>query len=125
MSIFNRFFDNRLNRLSKNRFFFRFSKIRFRIIDHPKIEKSILNSITPLSHYHCKSQGCMVQIDICAQGLFYTKFNFEQLSFEPFFEKIRIFGSISPKWNVICSFNNKYNNHDHINLSRTLVPLGG
>ncbi len=29
MSIFNRFFDDRLNRLSKNRFFFRFSVIRF------------------------------------------------------------------------------------------------
>ncbi len=45
MSIFNRFFDNRLNRTSKNRFFLQFSKIRFWLIDHTKIiEKSILNS---------------------------------------------------------------------------------
>ncbi len=66
MSTFNRFFDNRLNRLSENRlnrlsknrlnrlsenrlnrlsekrFFILFSEIRFRSIDHIKIEKSIL-----------------------------------------------------------------------------------
>ncbi len=90
MSIFNRLIG------SQKIDFFRFSEIRFRYIDHAKIEKSILNSITPLSRYHCKSQECKVQIDICAQGLFYTKFKFEQLSFEALFEKIRIFGSIGP-----------------------------
>ncbi len=42
MSIFKRFFDNRLNRLSENQFFFLFSKIRFQLIDHIKIEKLIL-----------------------------------------------------------------------------------
>ncbi len=41
ISIFNQFFNNWL---SKNQFFLRFSKIRFRLIDHTKIEKSILNS---------------------------------------------------------------------------------
>ncbi len=95
MSIFNWFFDDRLNRLSKNRFF-RFSEIWFWFINHAKIEKLILNSITPLSRYHYKSQECKVQTDICTQGLFYLKFSFEQLSFEPFFEKVRIFVSIEP-----------------------------
>ncbi len=40
MSIFNRFFDDRLNSVSKDRF----SKVRFRLIDHTEIKKSILNS---------------------------------------------------------------------------------
>ncbi len=42
MLIFNRFFDNRLNRLSENQLFFWFSKIWFRSVDHIKIKKSIL-----------------------------------------------------------------------------------
>ncbi len=44
MLIFNRFFDNRLNRSSKNQFFLWFPKIWFRSIDHTEVEKSILNS---------------------------------------------------------------------------------
>ncbi len=44
MVIFNRFFDSWLNRLSKNQFFFRFSKIRFRSIGQIKIKKLILTT---------------------------------------------------------------------------------
>ncbi len=90
MLIFNRFFDDRLNRLSKI-FFFRFSEIRFWFIDHAKIEKLILNSITPLSGYQCKSQECKVQIDICAQETFLYEIQFWSLSFEPFFWKSTYF----------------------------------
>ncbi len=37
------------------------------------------------------------EIDICAPGLFCTKFNFEQLLFKPFFEATCIFGSVEPQ----------------------------
>ncbi len=33
------------------------------------------------------------EIDICTRGLFCTKFNFQQLLFEPFFDVVHIFGS--------------------------------
>ncbi len=79
MSIFNSFFDNIISRLKKS--IFSPFLIRFRSIDHTEIEKSILNS----------------------SRTFLYKFNFEQLSFEPFFEVMRIFGR-SPTLNVICSF---------------------
>ncbi len=35
--------------------------------------------------------------DICARRLFCTKFNSEQLLFKPFFDVMRIFGSIEPQ----------------------------
>ncbi len=40
-----------------------------------------------------------------------------------FLKKYVFLVALSPKWNVICSFNNKYNNH--INLLRPLAPLCG
>ncbi len=40
----------------------------------------------------------VVEINMCARrGQFYKKFNFEQLLFEPFFDVMRIFGSIEPQ----------------------------
>ncbi len=36
-------------------------------------------------------------IEICACGLFRTKFNSEQLLFEAFFDVMRIFGSVEPE----------------------------
>ncbi len=47
------------------------------------------------------------KVDISALGLFGTKSHFEQLPFEAFLEKKNVFlVASSPKWNVICSFNN-------------------
>ncbi len=40
MSIFNRFFDDRLNRVSKNQFFLQFSEIQFRLIAHKRFGKN-------------------------------------------------------------------------------------
>ncbi len=37
------------------------------------------------------------EIDICARGLFCTKFNSEQLLFEAFFDVMCIFGSVAPQ----------------------------
>ncbi len=76
MWIFNRFFDNRLNRLSKNQFFFDFLKFDF---DCLIILKSKNRFLTPLLPYHV----------ITARAK-------SALSFEAFFEKVRIFGSIEP-----------------------------
>ncbi len=36
------------------------------------------------------------EIDKCAHGLFATKFNYEQLSLEVFFDVMRIFGFVRP-----------------------------
>ncbi len=41
------------------------------------------------------------QIDICARGLFCTKFNFEQLLFKAFFYAMRIFGIVERQTNLI------------------------
>ncbi len=49
MSIFNRFFDDRLNRLSKNQFFFDFLKFNF---DLSIALKSKNRFLTPLLPYH-------------------------------------------------------------------------
>ncbi len=75
MSIFNRFFDDRLNRVSKNRFFLT-TFWNLISIDHSYWNRKINPKPPP--------------------GLFYTKFNFEQLSFEPFFKIMCIFGSVEP-----------------------------
>ncbi len=44
------------------------------------------------------------EIDKSARGLFYTKFNSEQLLFEPFFDRMRIFGIVKPKIECIFPF---------------------
>ncbi len=105
--------------------FFRFSKIRIRLSDHIEIKKLVLYSITPLSRYHCKSQECKVQTDIRTQGLFYTKFNFDHFHLNLFLKKYVFLVASSTKWNDIGSFNNKYNNPNHINLLRALTLLCG
>ncbi len=46
--------------------------------------------------------------DICADGLFCMKFNFEQLLFKPFFDVIRTFGASSPKLNLLPLFIHYY-----------------
>ncbi len=74
MLIFNRFFDDRLNRVSKNRFFYYFLKFDF---DWSIILKSKNRFLIP---HKC----------------FGTKFNFKQLSFDAFFEIMRTFGSNEP-----------------------------
>ncbi len=42
-----------------------------------------------------------------------------------FLKKYVFLVASNPKWNVICGFNNKYNNHNYINFSRALAPLCG
>ncbi len=44
------------------------------------------------------------EIDICARGLFGTKFNFKQLLFKAFFEVMHIFGGIEPQTEYTFSF---------------------
>ncbi len=64
MSIFNRFFDNRLNRLSKNRFFNDFLKFDF---DRSIILKSKNRSLTPssVSHSSCNcDQGTVTLVTV-------------------------------------------------------------
>ncbi len=46
-----------------------------------------------LSSFLTPLQG---EIDICAQRLFCTKLNSEQLLFEAFLDMMRIFGSVEP-----------------------------
>ncbi len=57
------------------------------------------------------------EIDICARILFWTKFNFDQLLFEAFFDAMRIFGSVQPK--------SKYRHYytAHISNSADGAPL--
>ncbi len=74
MSIFNRFFDDRLNRVSQNWFFYDFLKFNF---DWSIVLKSKNRSLIPHKRFG-------------------TKFNFEQLSFDAFFEIMLIFGSVEP-----------------------------
>ncbi len=66
----------------------------------PRIECNLLfpfriifptcQSFKPLAPFQWK-------IDISARGLFWTKFNSEQLLFETFFDAMRIFGSVQPR----------------------------
>ncbi len=63
------------------------------------------------------------EIDICADGLFRMKFNFEQLLFKAFFDATRIFGSVEPQTEFTSPFLHMiiFQKWEYFD---TLVPLG-
>ncbi len=85
----------------------------------PEVQKFYLDmnssSLAPL----CR------EIDICARGLFSMKFNFEQVLFEPFFDVMRIFGSVQPKGecNLLFQYNVMFQPYHSFKLSSS--TLGG
>ncbi len=69
----------------------------FLAVFSPKLNVlSLLSTI--LYFYHINLSGPLSPLweeDICARGLFCTKFNYEQFLFEAFLD-MRIFGSVQP-----------------------------
>ncbi len=122
MSIFNLFFDDRLNRLSKNRFFSDFLKFDFDLSIALKSKNRFLTQLLPYHVVTARAKSARCRQTFALKDFFLYEIQFWTTFIWTFFLKKYVFlVASSPKWNVICSFNN--NNHNHINLSRALAPL--